>query len=483
MQPNLFETSAILIALVAVLGYINAKFLKLPATIGLMILAMLTSLALFVVGSLSPQFADNLNMVISGIDFNEALMHGMLGYLLFAGALHVNLNDLKQQKWIIAILATVGVLATTCIVGLMMWWVTGWLGLEIKLIYCLLFGSLIAPTDPIAVLAILKTLGAPKSLETKITGESLFNDGVGVVVFIALLGVAGLSAHPSPKTGGPTFVYDTHVRAAADQTQTNTAQKIIVATTAEQHADKEAHANVDFASVGLLFLKEAGGGAVFGLALGLLGYLMMRSLDEYKTEIMISLAMVTGGYALCTALHISGPIAMVVAGLFIGNHGRALAMSDTTRHNLDLFWELVDEILNAVLFVLIGIEVLVVTFKGTYVYAGLIAIPVVLLARLLSVGGAVQVVKLVRKRVFTSHAVKVLTWGGLRGGISVALALSLTNMLEQTGDSTAAASGDLILTMTYVVVVFSIVLQGLTVGPLMRKLGLSGQPNPATSEH
>ncbi|QDU34162.1 Na(+)/H(+) antiporter NhaP [Poriferisphaera corsica] len=431
---NIFEIGAILISLVAILAYLNAKILKLPATIGLMLLALLFSFGLFAYEKFGPAGHDLelwISNLLSAIDFNKTLLQGMLGYLLFAGALHVNLGDLKQQRWVIALLATVGVLTTTGIVGAVMYYVTGLMGLEIKFVYCLLFGALIAPTDPIAVLSILKSLGAPKTLETKITGESLFNDGVGVVVFLAILGFA-------IPTGG------------------------------HEVGGKE---------IAILFFKETGGGALFGLLLGLVGYVMMRSLDEYKTEILISLAMVTGGYALCTALHISGPIAMVVAGLFIGNHGRAFAMSDTTRENLDLFWELVDEILNAVLFVLIGIEVLIVKLTGQYVLAGLIAIPIVLAARFISVSGTVKVVKTVRQREFTNHAVKVMTWAGLRGGISVALALSLQNMLKANsgafdlrGD---AAAGDLIVTMTYVVVVFSILVQGLTVGGMMRRLGLS----------
>ncbi|WP_432797130.1 cation:proton antiporter [Poriferisphaera sp. WC338] len=463
---NLIELSAILITLVAIFGYLNAKILKLPATIGLMVLAMIFSVGLLVTGRFVPTVSDSVGTVLNEIDFNEALMHGMLGFLLFAGALHVNLNDLREQKWIIAVLATVGVLMTTGIVGGLMWWITGMLGLEVKFIYCLLFGSLIAPTDPIAVLAILKTLGVPKSLETKITGESLFNDGVGVVVFIAILGVAGLSAHGA-KHEAPLAQPSNH--------ETQVVNDHEQGASVSDHNNEDTLPEVDLPGVGMLFLKEAGGGAVFGLVLGCVGYLMMRSLDEYKTEIMITLAMVTGGYVLCMKLHISGPIAMVVAGLFIGNQGRALAMSETTRANLDLFWELVDEILNAVLFVLIGIEILVVAFTDTYVWAGLIAIPVVLLARFVSVGGAVQVIKVMRKKVFTNHAVKVMTWGGLRGGISVALALSLNQMLKATGDTGAIQNGELIVTMTYVVVVFSIVVQGLSVGPLLGRLGLSGQ--------
>ncbi|QQE13841.1 sodium:proton antiporter [Planctomycetota bacterium] len=490
---NFFEITAILISLVAVLAYINAKILKLPATIGLMLLALLFSLGLFAYEKLGPAGHDLelwISNLLGQIDFNKTLLQGMLGYLLFAGALHVNLNDLKQQRWVIALLATIGVLTTTAIVGTVIYYITPLLGLEIKFIYCLLFGSLIAPTDPIAVLAILKSLGAPKTLETKITGESLFNDGVGVVVFLAILGVAGLSAHGPKPNSHLTEQEKAHVTQLREIkisgippttfiTSADGTMKPLIddhAQTQQEANEQDAsHGDVDATGVAMLFLKETGGGALFGLLLGLVGYWMMRSLDEYKTEILISLAMVTGGYALCTALHISGPIAMVVAGLFIGNHGRAFAMSDTTRANLDLFWELVDEILNAVLFVLIGVEVLIVKLTGEYVLIGLIAIPVVLLARFISVGGTVKVVKWVRKRAFTSHAVKVMTWAGLRGGISVALALSLQNMLRETGVASDATAGDVIVTMTYVVVVFSILVQGLTVGRMMKRLGLSGE--------
>jgi len=431
---NFFQSTAVLLVLAAALSYINFRFLKLPTTVGLMALALALSLLLMGVGYFQPAVTQTAVAMLEGIEFNRTLLDGMLGFLLFAGALHININDISRQKWIIGLLASVGVLISTFIVGVLVWLLLPLLGLRLDLIICLLFGALIAPTDPIAVLAILKTLGAPKSLETKLAGESLFNDGVGVVVFLALLGVAELSPQAMP------------------------------------HVD-DVSLSEEAVEVGELFVMEVFGGAAFGLIIGLVGYFLLKSIDEYKTEILISLAMVTGGYALATYWHLSGPIAMVVAGLLIGNHGRALAMSRKTRANLDTFWELVDEILNAVLFVLIGLEVLVLSLSGCYIIAGLLAIPVTLLARFTAVGLPVSVLRL--RRPFTPHVVKVLTWSGLRGGISVAMALALRGLLRQQGDARAVASGDVILTMTYAVVAFSILAQGLTIAPLLRRLGLT----------
>ena len=414
-----FELIAILITLAAVFAYINHRVLGLPTTIGLMILAMLLSVGLIGTGHLFPVVRETANRTMRSINFDRTLLHGMLGYLLFAGALHIDLNDLKKHTVMIATLATAGVVISTAIIGGVMWLISQAMGLPLEFIHCLLFGALISPTDPIAVLAILKSLHAPKDLETQIAGESLFNDGVGVVVFLALLG----------------FVEASH---GGEPTSTS--------------------------SIAILFLKEAVGGAVFGLGVGLLAYKMLKDIDNYQVEVLISLALVTGGYALADALHISAPIAIVVAGLLTGNHGRAFAMSETTRHNLDTFWELIDEILNAVLFVLIGLEVLLLAIETSYVLAGLLAIPTVLFARFVSVGLPFAVLPLKGRRV--PHAVKLMTWGGLRGGISVALALSLRDKL---GSGSDVHYSDAILVITYVVVVFSIVAQGLSIGPLLRR--------------
>ena len=424
-----FDISGILVALAALFAFINHKLLRLPTTVGLMLLALVHAGAVYGIGQAYPAALDGAERLIGSIDFDQTLMQGMLGYLLFAGALHVNLNDLRKQTLAIALLATVGVLATTFIVGGLMYLVTQHLlHIEVRFIYCLIFGSIVAPTDPIAVLGILKTSGAPKTLETKIAGESLFNDGVGVVVFLALLGFAGLG-----------------------------------------HGEGQDNAAADVAR---LFALEAGGGIAFGLALGLVAFILLRSIDHYATEVLLSLAIVTGGYALAMRLHVSGPLAMVVAGLMIGNHGRSLAMSEKTREHLDTFWELVDELLNAVLFVLIGLEVLVLSLQGKYLLAGAIAVPAALFARFVAVGSVVVLLKKITGRPFTPHAVKVLTWGGLRGGISVALALSLKEEIHAQ-QSNYDNVGELILTMTYVVVAFSILVGGLTMGPMLRRLGLA----------
>jgi CPA1 family monovalent cation:H+ antiporter len=406
---DILNIAAILITISALFSYINYRFIKLPMTIKLMLIALVFSLLLLGmkqagIGDIELQ-AEN---ILRQIDFNETLMHGMLSFLLFAGALHVNINDLAEKKWVITSLATVGMLTSTFIIGGLSWYVLNWLDLSLPFIYCLVFGALISPTDPIAVLGILKTSGAPKSLEIKIAGESLFNDGVAVVVFIVLLGIASSGEE------------------------------------------------VSAGQIGLLFLEEAVGGAVFGLVIGAITYYMLKSIDSYSVEILLTLALVMGGYALAQTLHVSGPIAIVVAGLFIGNHGRMFAMSNKTREHLDTFWELMDEILNAVLFVLIGLELLLISLSGNYVIAALLLIPVILLARFISVGLPIGLLRL--KHEFSPGVVKILTWGGLRGGISVALALSLPIGSER----------DFILTITYIAVIFSIAVQGLTIGKLVK---------------
>lgn len=414
---GLFEIIAILITLSALFAWINYRFLKLPITIGLMVVALLFSLSLVAVGSVAPWVRNQAEALISSVDFDETLMHGMLGFLLFAGALHVDLSELANKKWVIGSLATIGVITSTAIVGGLVWLLFGLFGVEAELIWCLVFGALISPTDPVAVMGILKHAGAPKSLEIKIAGESLFNDGVGVVIFLGLLQIA---------TGEHGF---------------------------------------DVPHLAMLFVEEAIGGAVFGLVLGYIAYRMMRTVEDYQVEVLISLALVAGGYALAMAIHVSGPIAMVVAGLLIGNRGRLLAMSDTTREHLDSFWMLTDEILNAVLFVLIGLEILVLTFTSQYLVVGALAIPAVLLARLIAVALPMSLLRMGGER-FTRGALPALTWGGLRGGISVALALSLPVAVR----GVPVAEREPILAITYVVVVFSIIVQGLTIGPLVKRL-------------
>lgn len=408
---SLFETIAALLTLTAVFSFLNYRILKLPTTIGIMLLSLVFSLLIILLGDHVSGLRESAELLVKQIDFNKAVLHGMLSCLLFAGALHVNLNDLKEQSIVIASLATVGIVVSTFLVGSIMFFVFKALGIEINYLWCLVFGSLISPTDPIAVMGILKVAGAPKTLETKIAGESLFNDGVGVVIFLVLMGLAT----------GQTEATASHV-------------------------------------IGL-FAKEAIGGAVFGLAMGYLAYWMLMQVENYQVEALITLGLVTGSYALAEHLHISAPIAIVITGLFIGNQGRSLAMSDKTRERLDDFWELIDEILNAVLFLLIGVEILILSLKGEYLLAGLIAIPVVLLVRFISVGLPVTLMKY--RRDFTPHVIKLMTWGGLRGGISVALALSLPK------DVLARAP---ILTVTYCVVIFSILVQGTTIKKLLKKV-------------
>jgi len=423
---NGFEIIALLLTLAAAFSYLNHRLFALPGAIGLMIFGLLTSFALIALGELEPSIESAAIELLQRIDFDDTLMQGMLGFLLFAGALHVNLDDLVEQGGTIAILASVGLVLSTAVIGALTWLALGWLGVPIPFSLCLLFGALISPTDPIAVLGILKTMAVPKALETKIAGESLFNDGVAVVLFLGILGASGLADAAHHGDGG------------------SLASQILS-----------------------LFALETLGGAAFGAAIGLVAYTGFRTVDNYEVEILISLALVGGGYALAQRLHVSGPIAMVVAGLLIGNRGRRLAMSATTREHLDTFWKLLDEILNAVLFVLIGLEVIVLRVQLPWLVAALVAIPITLLAR--SAGVALPLSLLRLRREFSPHAAKILTWGGLRGGISVALALSLASSLGQSDRATYEG----LLMMTYVVVCFSILVQGLTIGPLLRKLGVA----------
>lgn len=409
----------------ALFSYLNHRFLGLPTTVGLMLIGLAASLALLAAGRVFPSVEASAVRLLSAIEFDRALMEGLLGFLLFAGALHIDLGDISEQKRVIALLATVGLVVSTFLVGAAMWWMFGWLGHPIPFVVCLLFGALISPTDPIAVLAVLRSLGAPCSLATKIAGESLFNDGFAVVMFLAILGAAGHGGAAHGSSAGALLQ---------------------------------------------LFAVETLGGAALGGVAGYATYRLMRSIEDQDVEVLLSVALVAGGYALALALHLSGPIAMVVAGLLIGNHGRRLAMNAATRLHLDTFWRLIDEMLNAVLFVLIGLEVLLIPFHVPWLAAGLLAIPVVLLARLLAVGSLVLTLRPLRD--FTPHAVKVLWWGGLRGGISVALALSLKSTLGRENPGAYEA----ILVATYVVVIFSIAVQGLTIAPALRRLGVSSRP-------
>jgi CPA1 family monovalent cation:H+ antiporter len=425
-----FDLLALLVTLAAVFGWLNHRYVRLPSTIGLMVISMVFSLAVVAGGRLELVGTEALAGALEAVDFDEALLHGMLGALLFAGALHIDVNDLREKKWVITLLASLGVLTSAVLVGLGMWGIFRWVGVDVPFVYALLFGTLISPTDPIAVGAILRKAGVPDTLLTKITGESLFNDGVGVVLFLLVLEVA---------TGG-----SGHGTGAASTLHTPAGVVAEGGVSPEQ-------------ILGLLGV-EILGGFLFGAVAGWIVYRMLRSVDNYQVEILLTLALVTGGYALAQHLHVSGPLAMVLAGLLVGNRGRSLAMSPTTVRRLDSFWELADEFLNAILFVMIGVEILILDFAPGHLLAGFLAIPLVLASRFVSVAIPVNTLRTVRG--FSPHAVKILTWSGLRGGISVALALSLPPGRER----------DLLVTATYVVVVFSIVVQGLTVGPLARKL-------------
>ena len=410
MSP--LDAAAALVVMAALLGYVNHRFIGLQQTIGLTVMGALASLAVVGADAMVPGagMGRAVRDFLAGIDFHEALLDGMLSFLLFAGALHVDLGSLLERKTPVFVMATFGVLLSTVIVAIGFSLASAAFGLEVPFVWCLVFGALISPTDPVAVLGILKTAKVPASLEAKVAGESLFNDGVGVVVFSILL-AAALGA-----------------------------EEFSLAHAAE------------------LFAVEAIGGALYGLVLGWIVYRAMKTIDEHNLEVLLTLALVMGGYALAQWIHVSGPVAMAVAGLLIGNHGTRLAMSEATREHVTRFWSLIDEVLNAVLFLLIGIEVIAIAFDAAHLLLGAVAIAVVLAARTAAVGLPVAVLS--RFAPFTRGAFPILVWGGLRGGISIALALSLPEgPIKET-----------VLTATYVVVVFSVVVQGATVGLLAKRV-------------
>ena len=404
---GLFEIASILLVLAAVFGYANHRFLELPPTIGLVIVGTVVSLALVAIDRLAPgaPVLETVQPFLQRIDLDEAVLEGVLCFLLFAGALHVELETLLEKRWVIGTLATVGVLISTAIVGTGSWALFRAFGFEVPFLHCLVFGALISPTDPVAVLGILKTVEVPKSLEAKIAGESLFNDGVGVVVFLVLVALVAGGEHGPMGPG----------------------------------------------EVAILFVQEVGGGACLGLLAGYVAFAALKSIDEYALEVLITIALVMGTYSLAMALHLSGPIAVVVEGLLLGNVGRQLAMSHKTVEHLDTFWELMDEILNAVLFLVIGLEVALIDFEPTHLLAGIAAIPLAVFARFAAVGLPIQVLRL--RESFTPHVVKILTVAGLKGGISVALVLSLPDLPH----------ANLLVTATFAVVLFTIIGQGLMV--------------------
>jgi CPA1 family monovalent cation:H+ antiporter len=408
---QVYNLITIIIVLTAVFGYINFKFLKLPGTIGIMLLSLIASLILISIGVLDPPFFMHTKILISSIDFHTALMKVMLSFLLFAGAIHIDLNMLKKESLAILIFSTIGVVISTFIVAVLFYVVANAFGFDISFIYCFLFGALISPTDPIAVLGILKTAKIPSTLEMKISGESLFNDGVAVVVFVT--------------------IYEVIVSGVQ---------------------------NVSAGQVAWLFVKEAGGGILFGFLLGYIGFWILKTIDNYIVEVLITIAIVMGGYLLADYLHISGPLAMVVAGIITGNKSMEENMSGLTRNYIDKFWQMMDEILNAILFLLVGFEMLIIPFNVTLLWLGIISIVIVLFARFISV--IIPITFLRYKKTFEKNAVFILTWGGLRGGLSVALALSLpANMF-----------GEVFVSSTYIIVLFSILVQGLTIGKFAKKL-------------
>ena len=411
---SIFSISAILVGLSAFFGYINYRFLHLPHTIGLVVIALAASLSIIGFDLIEPsvQIGQRITDILRQIDFNKTLMHGMLSFMLFAGALHADFSALKTHRLTIGVMASLGTLISTFVVGVVMWFLFGLFELEVPFIWALVLGALISPTDPVAVLSLFKTVEVPDTLQAKMAGESLFNDGVGVVVFTVVVAIA--------LSGG------------------------------EDGSDMGAAEIIE------LFFTEAVGGTVLGLAAGYIGYRAMFGIDEPSLEVLITLALVMVTYSLALSLHMSGPIAVVVAGLFIGNRGVKYAMSEQTRDYVLTFWTLIDEILNSVLFLLIGLEVLVVAESIGHLGVALLAIPVTLVARALSV--TIPIAILSHWQTFTKGAVPVLIWGGLRGGIAVALALSLPDIKYKAA----------ILSITYGVVLFSIIVQGLTVKPLVK---------------
>lgn len=411
----MFEISAVLLTLAALFAYLNYRFIRLPATIGIMVQAMVLSLLLLLVMHLGdwPQpLLHGVRYLLRQINFEQAVFHGMLAFLLFAAALHTDLRDLRSQWITVMLLATVGVMVSTFMIGAMVYGALSVLGLQIDYIYCLLFGALISPTDPIAVFGILRSVHTPRQLEIIITGESLLNDGISVVLFLVLLQIARRIEPVSAK------------------------------------------------EVALLLGREILGGAMLGLVAGTLYYRLIKHIDRYPVEVLMTLSLATGSYALADSLGFSGPIAVVLAGLVIGNLGRSQAMSDQTRANLDTFWELVDDALNAVLFLLIGLGMLMMSFTRWHLLAGVAALPIVLLARLLTVGPIITV--LGRWKQFSPGTILLLTWSGMRGGISVALALAIPVDLKR--------ERPILVVMTYAVAIFSILVQGLTIGPLVKRL-------------
>lgn len=408
---EIYNIITVIIVLAAIFGYINHRFLKLPGTIGIMLISLLASLIVIGIGYIFPEFFFKTTEALGALDFQTAVMRVMLSFLLFAAAIQVDAKKLKKERITIITFSTIGVLISTIVVGVLLYGVTSLFGLSVNLLYCLLFGALISPTDPIAVLGILKKAKISPSLEARISGESLFNDGVGVVLFITFYEIAQIGL-----------------------------------------------ANTSVWNILWLFVREAGGGLLLGWLLGYVGYIVLKSIDNYVVEVMTTLAIVMGGYLLAESLFVSGPLAMVIAGLITGNKSMDAVVSTTSRDYIGKFWEMIDEVMNAILFLLIGFEMLVIPFNMTLLSLGCIAIVIVLFARYVSVRLPMLVLR--NKKPFEKNALPILIWGALRGGISVALALAVPKYMY----------GQMFVSITYIVVLFSIVGQGLTIGKFAKKL-------------
>lgn len=417
---EVYNIITLIVVLAAIFAYINFRFIKLPSTIGIMLISLLASLIVIGLGVISPVFFVETTKAISLIDFQTVLLHIMLSFLLFAGAIHIDSKKLKAERLSIITFSTIGVVISTIVVGSLLYFVISLFGLSVDYLYCLLFGSLISPTDPIAVVGILKKANIPSSLEIKISGESLFNDGVGVVLFISIYQIAQIG-----------------------------------------------YANISVWNIIWLFIREAGGGILFGWLLGYIGFLVLKSIDNYVVEVMITLAIVMGGYAFAEFIHISGPLAMVMAGLITGNRSMNVVASDISTDYINKFWEMIDEVMNAILFLLIGFEMLLVPFNLTLLALGCITILIVLFARLVSVWLPITLLKY--KKSFPKNTIPILTWSALRGGISVALALSVPKYMY----------GEMFVSITYIVVLFSIVVQGLTIGKFAKRMV---EKNPETAD-
>jgi CPA1 family monovalent cation:H+ antiporter len=418
---EIYNVITLVIVLSAVFGYINHRFVRLPGTIGIMIISIIASLMVVAIGSVSPEFFYKTLESIELIDFHTVLMKIMLGFLLFGAAIRIDQKKLKSERISIITFSTIGVVFSTFIIATLLYLSILAFGLSVPFLYCLIFGALISPTDPVAVISILKKANIPASVETKISGESLFNDGVGVVLFIAFYEIAQMGVE-----------------------------------------------NISIGNIIWLFIREAGGGLLFGAALGYIGYAALKTIDNYAMEVMITLAIVMGGYSMADILHVSGPLTMVVAGLITGNKSLDEVVKDTTRDYIHKFWDMIDKLMNAILFLLIGFEMLIVPYNMALLWLGCIAIVIVLFGRFISIS---LLIVLLKYDSFAKNTIPLLTWGALRGGISVALALSLPKEMY----------GNMFVSVTYIVVLFSIIVQGLTIGRFAKKL-TSAENMPTAEE-